>query len=316
MARQLRIEYPGAFYHVTARGNEKQRIFYTPEDKSRFLEFLSRAHERFGIHFHAFCLMENHYHLFIETPEANLSRTMHFINTAYTIYLNKQHERVGHLFQGRFKAILVEADIYARELIRYIHMNPVRAGIVSKPEEYIWSSHREYMNLRKPSDWMVTSFTLMLFSDFVETARYKYLEFINDPVNKPIQNPLINEHGKYLPILGSKEFILAINNKFGLNHGQIPDRELPTLRQIRHKPSLERIVAEVNKTVRGNKTLVRNVAIFIAHKNADYKLGDIGKSYDLSVSVTEYGYREIKALLLIDESIRRTVENIEKDLFS
>ncbi|MHB8094477.1 MAG: transposase [Candidatus Aminicenantales bacterium] len=315
MARQLRIEYPGAFYHVASRGNEKQRIFHEPEDNSRFLEFLSRAHDRFGVFIHAFCLMENHYHLFIETPEANLSRTLHFINTAYTVYLNKRRERIGHLFQGRFKAILVEADIYARELIRYIHLNPVRAGIVSRPEEYIWSSHREYMRLRKPSLWLDTSFTLKLFGDSGEKARCKYLEFISLAIDKQIKNPLKNEHGKHLLILGSDEFMLSVKKNFGLNHKQTPDRELPALRQIRHKPSLERISNEVKRTLRGNKRLDRNVAIYLAHKNADYKLVDIAKFYDLSVSITEYGYREVKATLLTDKNLLKSIEDIEKTLF-
>ena len=126
MPRQLRIEYPGAFYHVYSRGNQKQPIFFSDDDRYYYLNILRQAHERLGCISHLYCLMDSHYHLTLETPDANLSQIMHFINSAYSVYLNKKHERCGHLFQGRFKAILVQADAYARTLATYIHGNPVR----------------------------------------------------------------------------------------------------------------------------------------------------------------------------------------------
>src|SRR5664279_2859353 len=140
MARPLRIEYPGAFYHVTSRGNEQKDIFRSRKDREKFLGYLESAKERYGAVIHAFCLMNNHYHLLLETPSGNLSQIMRHINGAYTTYFNVKRKRAGHLFQGRYKAILVEADEYAKELSRYIHLNPVRVGIVANPEEYRWSS--------------------------------------------------------------------------------------------------------------------------------------------------------------------------------
>ncbi len=139
MARQLRIEYPGALYHVTSRGNEKKDIFRSIKDREKFLSYLSSAWERHGAVFHAWCLMSNHFHLMIETPEGNLSRIMKHINGSYTTYFNVKHKRAGHLLQGRYKAVLVQADTYAAELSRYIHLNPVRAKMVPSPEEYQWS---------------------------------------------------------------------------------------------------------------------------------------------------------------------------------
>jgi putative transposase len=130
MARPLRIEFPGAFYHVTSRGNERKAVFKSLRDREKFLSYLESATERYGAAIHVYCLMDNHYHLLLETPSGHLSKIMQHINGAYTTYFNTKRERPGHLFQGRYKAILVDADEYAKELSRYIHLNPVRAAIV------------------------------------------------------------------------------------------------------------------------------------------------------------------------------------------
>src|SRR4030066_1532561 len=150
MARPLRIEFPGAYYHITSRGNERKAIFKNMGDRESFLSYLKLAYLRYGVVIHVFCLMNNHYHLLLETPKGNLSQIMRYINGAYSIYFNVKHKRTGHLFQGRYKAILVDADEYAGELSRYIHLNPVRAGIVSKPEQYLWSSYQYYVGKKKP----------------------------------------------------------------------------------------------------------------------------------------------------------------------
>ena len=137
MARPLRIEYPGALYHVTSRGNEQKDVFKSRRDREQFLSYLESAAERYGAVIHVWCLMSNHYHLLLETPKGNLSQIMRHINGAYTTYFNVKRKRAGHLFQGRYKAILVDADAYVAELSRYIHLNPVRAGMVKKAEEYV-----------------------------------------------------------------------------------------------------------------------------------------------------------------------------------
>ena len=138
MARPLRITYPGAFYHVTSRGNERKNVFKSKRDRVKFLEYLDSATKRYDAVIHAFCLMDNHYHLLLETPSGNLPQIMRHTNGAYTTYFNVKRERSGHLFQGRYKAILVDMDEYAKELSRYIHLNPVRAKMVKTPEEYEW----------------------------------------------------------------------------------------------------------------------------------------------------------------------------------
>ena len=151
MSRPLRIEFAGLFYHVTARGNERKKVFVSQRDYARFKEYLAIARERFGCVLHAYVLMGNHYHFLLETTEANLSKVMHYLNGSYTTYFNVKRKRSGHLFQGRYKSIVVDRDSYLLELSRYIHLNPVRAGIKERPEEYPHSSYGCY--LARHEDW-------------------------------------------------------------------------------------------------------------------------------------------------------------------
>ncbi len=140
MARPLRIEYAGAFYHVTARGNDRKKIFFTQRDYARFKEYLSIARERFGSVLHAYVLMGNHYHLLLETPEGNLVQVMHYLNGSYTTYINVKRKRSGHLFKGRDNSIVIDKDSYLLTLSRYIHLTPVRAKIKERPADYPHSS--------------------------------------------------------------------------------------------------------------------------------------------------------------------------------
>jgi REP element-mobilizing transposase RayT len=149
MARPLRVEYEGAVYHVTARGNERRKIFFTEVDYTKFVKYLTESKKKFNINIHCYVLMSNHYHLIIETPEANLSKAMHYINSSYTTYINVNKKRSGHLFQGRYKSIIIDADNYLLELSRYIHLNPVRAGMVQKPADYQYSSYSAFIKNKK-----------------------------------------------------------------------------------------------------------------------------------------------------------------------
>jgi putative transposase len=144
MARPLRIEYEGAFYHVTSRGYERRKIFFEETDYRKFLSYFKEGREKHGYLIYCYVLMSNHYHLLIKTPHGNLNEVMHYINGSYTNYINRKKGRSGHLFQGRYKAILVDGDSYLLELSRYVHINPVRAKIAAKPEEYPDSSYRSY----------------------------------------------------------------------------------------------------------------------------------------------------------------------------
>jgi putative transposase len=163
MARPIRVEFAGAAYHVMARGNERRAIFVDDQDRRRFLETVGEMVERFGVRVHAYCLMLNHYHLLLETPDANLSRTVGWLQVTYTVRFNRRHRRSGHLFQGRFKAQVVEADTYAQGLVMYVHLNPVRSRRKGQPlaaeragelRQYRWSSHRAYAGWAKAPEWL------------------------------------------------------------------------------------------------------------------------------------------------------------------
>ncbi|MEJ2202433.1 MAG: transposase, partial [Desulfuromonadaceae bacterium] len=154
MAQTLRDLDPGTYYHVIAQGNEDRAVFESQRDREVFLGYCSSATERYGAIIHCYCLMDDHYHLLLETPEGNLSQIMRHINGAYTTYCNTQCQRFGPVFRERFRAIPVEADLCAGELSRYLHLNPVRAGLVERPENYIWSSYRSYVGLGSAAEWL------------------------------------------------------------------------------------------------------------------------------------------------------------------
>lgn len=154
MARPWRIQYPDEAYHVVQRGNNRQDIFGHNEDREDFLELLGECAERFRLHIFAFCLMTNHYHLFLRPPEANLAPAMHWVNVTYSIHFLHRHKRSGHLFQGRYKAVLVLGDEHWQVLSFYLHLNPVRTKMVEKLGDYAWSSFRDYTRARSRFKWL------------------------------------------------------------------------------------------------------------------------------------------------------------------
>ncbi|MDA1101451.1 MAG: transposase, partial [Proteobacteria bacterium] len=180
MARPLRIEYPGAVYHVTARGNAQAAIYLDDADRRSFLDTLALAIERHAWLCHGYCLMDNHYHLLIETPTANLGRGMRHINGVYTQAFNRRHGRVGHLFQGRYKAILVEREAYLLELARYVVLNPVRAKLagIKAASDWPWSSHRAVAGEAAAPDWLTVAWLRRQFGG--DDATKAYRRFVAD----------------------------------------------------------------------------------------------------------------------------------------
>ena len=182
MARQLRLDYPGALHHVTARGNAQQPIFLDDADRYRFLTLLGEEILQQHWRCYAFCLMGNHYHLLLETPEPNLSRGMRRLNGRYTQYFNRRHHRVGHVLQGRFKSILVERESYLLELCRYVVLNPVRAGLVATPHEWMWSSYGATIGARPTPSWLAIDPVLSLFDGNRKRAVSLYRQFVVDGI--------------------------------------------------------------------------------------------------------------------------------------
>jgi putative transposase len=179
MARKPRIHVPGGLYHVILRGNAGQPVFLNDDDRYRFYLLLQEGTCRFGYRVHAFCLMTSHIHLALQAGDIPLSHGMQNLSSRYTRWINWREKRTGHLFQGRYKAILVDADSYLLELVRYIHLNPVRVGMVKDPEEYRWSGHRAYLG-KELLPWLTTEWLLLQFGRSVVKARAGYLTFVLD----------------------------------------------------------------------------------------------------------------------------------------
>lgn len=185
MARPLRIELSGGLYHVTSRGDRREEIFHDAGDRKAWLEIFGKACKRHNWVCHAYCLMSNHYHVVVETPEANLSRGMRQLNGVYTQYVNRTHSRVGHVFQGRFKGILVEKDSYLVELARYVVLNPVRAGMVADARDWRWSSHLALLGEAAKPEWLKTEWILGQFGVQKRRATAKYEDFVRAGMGLP-----------------------------------------------------------------------------------------------------------------------------------
>jgi len=177
MARKPRIEFEGGFYHVITRGNQRQKVFLEEKDFLKYLEFLNDYKDRYGFWIYAYVLMSTHVHLLIETGQVPLSKILQGINQRFTMYFNWRYGTVGHLFQGRYKAILCDKDAYLFRLVKYLHGNPVRAGMVRQPEEYRWSSHREYLGMNK-NELVDTGLLLGMFSEDLKRGRRLYREYM------------------------------------------------------------------------------------------------------------------------------------------
>jgi len=189
MARKPRIDFPGAVQHVMLRGNARQSIFLNDNDRQHFCGLLIEATERFGCLIYAYCLMGNHVHMAIQTGEVPLARVMHRISFRYTQWFNHSNDRVGHVFQGRYKSVLVETDEQFLELIRYIHLNPVRAEMVHVPGDFPWSSHRAYLGLDCPN-WLRHQVVLERFGREPESARRNFSDFVQWGLTPRGQAPL------------------------------------------------------------------------------------------------------------------------------
>jgi putative transposase len=204
MARRQRFHLPSATYHVMLRGNDGQPIFFSEGDRSRMCLLIQEGVERFGHSIHAFCFMTNHIHLAVKVADVSISRIMQHLAFRYTRYINRQQRRVGHLFQGRFKSILVDDELYLKELVRYIHLNPVRSGIVIHPDKYLWSSHRAYMQLEELV-WLNQNRLLKSFDHNLEDALSRYEKYILKGIGIEIE--LNFKSGCIDGILGDKEFV-------------------------------------------------------------------------------------------------------------
>ena len=268
MARPLRIEYAGALYHVTARGDRQEDIFYSDIDRKAFLEVLGQVVERFNWLVHAYCLMDNHYHLLIETPDGNLCKGMRQLNGVYTQTSNRNNNHVGHVFQGRYKAILVQKDSYLLELARYIVLNPVRARMVKNAKAWPWSSYRDTAGYRVPPQWLSVEWLLSLFGKITSNAQQHYQEFVAGGKNLPspwgqLRNQIF---------LGSEQFVDDLQLKIKSNRDLT---EIPKTQKRAKAQSLD-YYARHNST--------RNQAILASYASGSYSMKQIGDYFGLHYS--------------------------------
>lgn len=271
MSRPIRIQYPGALYHITSRGNARSKIFLNNMDYQSFLTVFSEVIKRYNWIVYAYCLMPNHYHILIETPDANLSSGMRQLNGVYTQKFNFRNKRVGHVFQGRYKAILVEKEKYLGELLRYIALNPVKAKLVNNPSHWQWSSYSELTDKIEPTECLDTKKTLNLFNSSTDEARKMFIDFVKEKNHDDVWD---NLKGGFL--LGSFEFANSIKNYF---KKQKNITEIPKKERIAHRPELKTIF-EKNITTK----TIRNNFIKKAYFNYGYSLTEIGRELNLHYS--------------------------------
>lgn len=261
MTRPLRIEFPHAIYHVTSRGNARQRIVRDDADRQAWLTTLGHVVARFGWLCHAYCLMSNHYHLLIETPQPNLSRGMRQLNGVYTQTFNRRHRRVGHLLQGRFTAILVEKEPHLLELCRYVVLNPVRAKAAVRPGEWPWSSYRATAGQVTAPPWLTVEWVLGQFGQWQKSAQAKYRAFVQEGIGGP--RPWEQVQGQVY--LGSEEFVARHQ----------PDRvlsEIPRRQTQATRPTLKEVFQ------RGGS---RDRHILTAYRRYGYRLREIADHLDV-----------------------------------
>jgi len=230
MPRRLRIHLPGGFYHVTLRGNHQERIFFAEDDRLLLNTIVARSLERHAARLHAYCWMSNHLHLLVQVSDEPLSSPMRQIASEFARAMHLKMDRTGHLFERRHHAILVDTDAYLLELVRYIHLNPVRARIVARADDYPWSSHHTYMG-RRTEPWVSTSFVMNMFSPDMKRAREAYLAFLDCEPAVDLDNALAAVQDK-VGILGSDAFIARV-------------REAQD--QGRHRRSLDELIAQACK---------------------------------------------------------------------
>lgn len=301
MSRPLRIEYSGAWYHVMNRGRRGEDIFADEKDHETFLAVLREATVLFGIEVAAYCLMSNHYHLLMHTPGGNISRAMRHINGVYTQRYNRCRGIDGQLFRGRYKCVLVEADSHLLELLRYIHRNPVRAGMCKSVDDFVWSSHAGYLSRAKKWDWLFKDLLLAMFSDRPAMAIKEYRKFVH---GKETLEVLEFYGKKNLPsIFGTNNFVQWIKDEFfeRKRHPEIPQtRQLaPTVADIMEAVCRSYGITEIElaKTKRGQVNEPRNLAIYLSRKLTRLKLEDIGKEFSLG------NYSSVSSTVIRTESL-------------
>ncbi len=317
MARAWRIEYEGALYHVLSRGNEKQDIVITDSDRKLFLATAAEMGERFEIDVFAYVLMDNHYHLLFRTNRANLCRSMQWFGATYTKRFNLRHNRSGHLFQGRFKNMLVQNDAYLLQLSYYIHRNPLRAGMVNRLADYKWSSYRTYAYGKSYQNWLNTNVILTQFIN-VKDQHLAYRENMQKYSNEEQRVWEDLRHGIFV---GTEKFVKKIKKRY---LPDIPHAELPSQKLVIKDVNIETVIlkaagllkcdlnlfresSRISKSVKADRDLL----IYIAWQLGVTTNQEIAEKFGLSYSAVSQRVRIIKEMLYKDKGLERKYRQIK-----
>lgn len=313
MVRLPRIEYPGALYHVITRGNQKQRIFFDDNDRRKYLDLLAALKKAYSFRLYAYVLMNNHVHLLIETGEVPLSRIMQRLTGGYTQYFNRSHRRSGHLFQGRYRAILCDKDSYLLELTRYLHLNPVRVKAAQDPGRYRWSSYRTYLGKAEQSDWVEAAQVLAHFARNKGEAANLYQRFVLDGIAEGHRDEYYEAvEGR---VLGASEFVDRVKEKSG-------EKDKAKLK-VKPQIFLERACKVLGKKPQDvvgaakdrQRVRLRQIVCYVGRAYTDLQVNELASVLKVdatcvsrSVSVLELRLREDKEL---SSAVNRLAENIK-----
>jgi len=317
MARPLRIEYANAWYHILNRGRRGERIFADTQDYIGFIDVLVDTCELWNLRVAAYCLMPNHYHLLVQTPDANISRCMRHIDGVYTQRFNRRHECDGSLFRGRYKSILIEADSYLLTLVRYIHRNPIKAGLTDRPGGYKWSSHRGYLSRAEKWNWLHKNFVLSMLSKNKGEQARNYRQFISAEDEEVDEISKVLDRKKWPSILGTTNFMDKVKERF---FPEKVDDEVPQSRELAPTPAqIKKAVCEryrINDdellvSKRGVFNEPRNVAIYLARRLRGESLKQIGEQFQIKkYSSVSSVIERTKTAMAKDRKLRNRVESI------
>jgi len=308
------MDYPDTFYHVLSRGNERKEIFWDEKDYLRFLDTLGKMIERFKLELHAYVLMKNHFHLLVQTKEANLSRAIQWLGVSYSVWFNRRHQRSGHLFQGRFKSFLIENERYFTAMCLYIHGNPLRAGIVKRLSDYRWSSYQAYAEKGHEVSWLTTELVLGMYGG----SRRKFLKtqqmFFEE-------GPNILEDFRHGLYLGSEEFSRECMERL-----RDEDRhEKPQVRSLLKSKDIRALAIKILKglgekgpesvlKVRKYRCQSRDVAIYILFQFGVYLNKEIGKVFGVGYTAVPGAVKRGQEYLRSDGQLEKVVNGIIADI--
>ncbi len=321
MARPLRIQYPDAVYHITCRGNDRKETFQDDEDRTAFLRILARSQNIYSVKLHAYVLMGNHFHLLAQTPLGNLAEFMRHFNITYTAFFNRRHRRVGHLYQGRYKSILVEKDAYLSILSRYIHLNPVRVKHLGKKTAkekleklllYRWSSLPGYLDRRMREIMLDCTLVLADFGGDTERGRNAYRKQLMADMDEVLD---VKEGVFGQSILGGEEFIHWVNETF---LGESEAREQPSVGAIKRYQQKEPILALIEKetgkdldALKKEKGDLRRMAMDLLYRHGGLKGPEIGALFGVDYNAVSQERKRLRERVAQEHGLKGMMERLE-----